>query len=143
VKTTKNSAKGTIMKHGASSGKIQTPLARARGLGSAHHGTGHWIVQRVTAIALIPLVLWLAWSVITLAGADYDTFTAWLAWPLNAVGMILFIIASFYHAALGLQVIIEDYVHCECLKIAKLLAVNLGLFALGAACVFSVLKVAL
>lgn len=122
---------------------IKTPLARARGLGSAGHGSGHWIAQRVTAIANIPLVIWLVYSIISLIGSDYAVFTAWLSEPINAVAMILFVISVFYHAALGLQVVIEDYVSCECMKIASIIGVKLGLFALAVAAVFSVLKVAL
>lgn len=123
--------------------RIQSPLAKARGLGSAGHGSHHWMAQRVTAIANIPLVLWLVYSVVALVGADYETFTSWLAQPINAVLMILFIISTFYHAALGLQVVIEDYIHCEAMKMFKLIGIKLALFALGVAAIFSILKVAL
>jgi succinate dehydrogenase / fumarate reductase membrane anchor subunit len=125
------------------SSRMQTPLAKARGLGSAGHGSSHWLAQRVTAIANIPLVIWLVYSIVGLAGVNYDLFVYWLSQPINAVLMILFVLNSFYHAAMGLQVVIEDYVHCECMKIAAIIGVKLGLFALGVACVFSVLKVAL
>jgi succinate dehydrogenase / fumarate reductase membrane anchor subunit len=122
---------------------LKTPLARARGLGSAGHGSGHWMAQRVTAIANIPLVIWLVYSVISLIGADYEVFTLWLAQPVHAVLMILFIVSVFYHAALGLQVVIEDYISCECMKMASIIGVKLGLFALAVAAIFSILKVAL
>lgn len=122
--------------------EIATPLKNARGLGSAHHGVGHWINQRVTAIANIPLMLWLVWNVVHLAGADYAAFTGWLAQPVNAILMILVIVSTFYHAALGTQVIVEDYVHCEAKKLATLIGLKLFFVAAGTACVFSVLKVA-
>jgi succinate dehydrogenase / fumarate reductase membrane anchor subunit len=122
---------------------MKSPLAKARGLGSAGHGSAHWFVQRVTAISSIPLVLWLVFSVLHLKGADYMTFTSWLAQPVNAVLMILLIISVFYHAALGLQVVVEDYIHCECMKLAKIIGIKLALFAMAVASIFSILKVAL
>jgi succinate dehydrogenase / fumarate reductase membrane anchor subunit len=120
---------------------IKTPLARAKGLGSAG-GVEHWWHQRVTAIALIPLSIWFVYSIVDLAGANYMTFTLWLASPLNAVLMILFIIASFYHAWLGVQVIVEDYVHNEFYKLSQLLIFKLAFFGLAVASIFSVLKIA-
>ncbi|MEQ8603102.1 MAG: succinate dehydrogenase, hydrophobic membrane anchor protein [Marivibrio sp.] len=121
---------------------LKTPLGAARGLGSAKSGTHHWIVQRITAIALVPLTIWFVFAAIGLAGGGYAEASAWLAQPINAVLMILLSIATFHHMQLGLQVVIEDYVHGEGVKIATLLAVKLGAFALGAAAVFSILKVA-
>lgn len=91
--------------------KLETPLAKARGLGSAKSGTGHWWWQRLTAIALVPLVIWLVWSLYAMAGADLETVRAWLARPLNSLLMVSTLIALFYHAQLGMQVVIEDYVH--------------------------------
>lgn len=120
---------------------IKTPLARARGLGAAHDGVGHWFNQRITAIANIPLGLWFAYSIVDLAGSDYYTFTSWLAQPVNAILMILFLISAFYHAALGTQVIAEDYIHNEGLKVVKLISLKLFFFAACVACVFSVLKI--
>lgn len=122
--------------------KIQSPLAKARGAGSAHNGVDHWIHQRITAVANIPLMLWLVWSVVNMQGWTYDAFTAWLAMPVNAILMILAVISVFYHAALGVQVIVEDYVHFEPCKIMKLVALRLFFFAAGVACIFSVLKIA-
>lgn len=122
---------------------IKTPLARARGLGAAGHGPEHWIKQRVSAIALIPLVVWFVMSIVSLYGADHETFTAWLAQPLNAVLSILFILASFTHAVLGTQVVVEDYIHCEWYKMFKLIGMKLFYFALGVASIFSILKIAL
>ena len=121
----------------------KSDMARATGLGSAGDGTHHWMAQRVSAIALVPLVFWALWSVVNLVGADHAAFTEWLSAPINAILMILFIVTTFYHAVLGNQVVIEDYVHCECLKIAKLIGQKLFFAALGVACVFSILQIAL
>lgn len=121
---------------------IKTPLARARGLGSAGHGASHWMHERVTSLALVPLVLWLVWSIIGLTGADYQSFTTWQAKPLNAVLMILLILTGFYHAALGCCVIAEDYIHHEGLKTLKLIGIKAFFLAASVACVFSVLKIA-
>ncbi len=120
---------------------FRSPLGTARGLGSAKAGTEHWMVQRLTAIALLPLTLWFVWSLLCMAGADYATFTAWLANPLIAVLMSAFSLMLFYHAALGLQVVVEDYVGGG-MRIASIVAVKL-LSALGAiACVISVVLIA-
>lgn len=124
-----------------SSERILSPLAKARGTGSAHHGSGHWMHQRITAVANIPLMLWLVWSVVHLPGAAYQDVSLWLAQPTNAILMILAVLSTFYHAVLGLQVVVEDYVHCEFSKIASLIAIRLAFAALGVAAIFSVLKV--
>ncbi len=122
--------------------KIQSPLARARGMGAAHEGAGHWWHQRVTAIANIPLMLWLMWSVAHMPSWSYGDVGAWLAVPCHAILMILAVMSVFYHALLGLQVVIEDYVHCEAVKIAGLIGLRLFFIAAGVACVFCILKVA-
>lgn len=122
--------------------KIVSPLARARGAGSAHHGSGHWMHQRITALANVPLMLWLVWSVVHLPGASYQDVSLWLSQPVNAILMILAVLSTFYHAVLGLQVVIEDYVHCAVSKIASLIVLRLAFTALGVAAIFSVLKVA-
>lgn len=124
-------------------GGLKTPLSRARGLGSARSGVHHWIVQRITAISNMLLGLWFVASVICMADATYVEIIGWLNAPVNAVLMILFVVSVFYHAMLGLQVVIEDYVHCEAFKIAKLVGMKLVFIALAVACVFSVLKIAL
>lgn len=121
--------------------RILSPLARARGAGSAHHGSGHWLHQRITAVANIPLMLWLVWSVVHMRGWEYADVTMWLAQPVNAILMVLAVLSTFYHAVLGLQVVIEDYVHCECMKLASLIGLRLVFVALGVAAIFSVLKV--
>lgn len=88
-----------------------TPYSAARGLGAAGGGARHWRAQRVSAIALVPLMLWLVWALAGGAAVDHAALTAWLARPVNLVLMILLLIAAFHHAALGLQVIAEDYIH--------------------------------
>jgi len=121
---------------------LRTKLSEARGLGSAKEGTHHWWVHRVTSVALIPLTLWFAFAVATMAGQSYEAVTAWLAAPVNAVLMLLFIVATFHHLHLGVQTILEDYVHIEGVKIAAILAVKLASGALGVAAAFAVLKIA-
>jgi succinate dehydrogenase / fumarate reductase membrane anchor subunit len=120
----------------------RTPLGRARGLGSAHHGVGHFIGQRASAVALLFLLLWGVWSALKLASSGYDGAVGWLHSPVNAGILVLLLGAVFYHARLGVQVIIEDYVHTTLAKTLGLLAntfVCFGAFVLAA---LSVLKVA-
>ena len=123
--------------------KFKNPLARARGLGSAKEGADHWFAQRITAIANIPLMLWLVWSMVGLKDSTYSEFTAWLAQPVTAILMILVILSTFYHAKLGSQVVTEDYIHCEGFKMVKLIGQKLFFFGLAIVCIFSILKVAL
>lgn len=112
-------------------------------LGSAHQGTGHFIQQRLTALGLIPLSLWLLVSLIGLAGADYAQFLAWVQTPWVTVLLLLFLIAAFYHAALGIDMVIEDYVHHYPLKLLALLLNRFILSALGLAAVLAVLRMVL
>ena len=130
------------MSHKWDDSGIKTPLARARGLGSAHDGVTHWWHQRVTAVANIPLMLWLVWAVVSMPDWSYVEFTAWLAMPVNAILMILAVISVFYHAALGTQTIVEDYFHVEWFKTMKIVGIKLFYLAASVACIFSVLKVA-
>lgn len=118
----------------------RSTLARAMGLGSAKEGVGHWWSQRISAVALIPLTLWFVASIIAHTGSEYATFIAWLRTPLVSILMILLLIAIFYHTALGLQVVIEDYVHSWA-KFAALVAVRLGCFALAAAGIITTLRI--
>jgi succinate dehydrogenase / fumarate reductase membrane anchor subunit len=94
-----------------SNNRLRTPLKNARGLGSAKDGTHHFVLQRITAIALVFLSLYVVGLIISLIGGDYAAVRASVASPCNAVLLIAFVIATFWHAKLGLQVIIEDYVH--------------------------------
>ena len=122
---------------------LRTPLALTKGLGSAKDGANHWTMQRLTAIANLVLIVWFLFSAIGLAGADYETTRAWLASPVSASLMLLLITSAFYHAKLGLQVVVEDYVHHEGLKIAALTAITLLIIALGVMCAVAVLKTSL
>ncbi|MGB1546984.1 MAG: succinate dehydrogenase, hydrophobic membrane anchor protein [Alphaproteobacteria bacterium] len=121
---------------------LRSPLGQVRGLGSAKEGTAHWWAQRVTAIALVPLSLWFVSSVLCLTGADHATTIAWIGAPGPAILLILLFTATFYHAQLGLQVVLEDYVHNEGLKLASILLVKSFCLVLGLAAVFGVLKIA-
>lgn len=123
--------------------KISTPTKNVRGLGSAKEGVQHFWRQRVTAVALIPLLIWFMSSIVAHVGADYAEIQAYLAQPLTAVLMLLFLGAGFYHMRLGIQVIIEDYIHKPGTKVALLLLNDFAAAAIGLACVFSVLKIAL
>lgn len=116
--------------------------ARARGLGSARRGTGAWRAERVTAVALVPLTLWFVASLVALGGADRATFLAWLGRPLPALLVILLLIAAFRHTALGLQVIIEDYMHSAA-KIPLLITTHVLCFAICVAGVLATLSIAL
>jgi|SRR5690625_1681506 len=122
---------------------FRTPIARAKGLGSAKSGVEFWLVQRVAAAALVPLVLWLLIGLIRHAGADYDSVRAWVGHPVNAVLMILLLGAMFHHAQLGMQVIYEDYIHTGWLKSAAIYLTKFAAYLLAAAASFAVLKVAL
>lgn len=122
---------------------MRSSLGRARGLGSAKEGVGHWWSQRVTAIALVPLSLWFVFSVVSLMGADHAAFHQWISTFGNALLMILTALALFYHAQLGMQVVIEDYVHGESAKVISLLVCRFLLFSLAVSCVLAVILVAL
>lgn len=120
---------------------LRTPLAKVKGLGSAKQGTHHWWYQRVTAVALIPLSIWFIYSLVSMASADYNSLTQWLRLPYVTILLIMFVVSLFYHAQLGLQVVIEDYIHSEWQKFACIIMIKF-LSVLGAlAAVLSVLNV--
>ena len=121
---------------------LRNPLARVRGLGSAKEGVQHWWLQRVTAMAMVPLTLWFVISVIAHPGAGRLEMVDWMSSPVSAALMIAFLVSLFWHAKLGLQVVIEDYVHNEACKIASLTAMTFAVVIVGIACVVSVLKLA-
>lgn len=120
---------------------IQTPLGRAQGLGSAKSGTHHFWHQRLTAVVLIPLMIWFVWAVARYTGAPYVEVVDFLHNPFNAGLMLLFVLTGLYHMVLGIQVVIEDYIHREITKLLLLIFVNLAAFAVGIMCVIAVLRI--
>ncbi len=121
---------------------LQTPLKRAIGLGSAKEGVHHWKAQRLTAIVMIPLSLWFVCNVASLAGGEYADLVTWIKQPFSAALMLLLLFSMFYHMALGLQVVIEDYVHTTWMKITLLLITQFGSILIGLASIVSVLLIA-
>ena len=120
---------------------LRTPLGKALGLGSAKDGTGHWWSQRVTAAALAILGLWFAIALASLDGFDFQTVRLWLAAPLNSILLIILVATLFYHSSLGVQVVIEDYVHEDGGKVVALvLAKFIHLFA-AVVGIFAVLRI--
>lgn len=122
---------------------MRSPLGRARGLGSAKDGVHHFWVQRVSALALIPLTLWFAFSVAQVAGADYYAVRHWLSSPTVAVTLVLFLATMLYHSALGVQVVVEDYLESEGLKMLVNVLQKFAHAIVAAASIFAVLKLAL
>lgn len=123
---------------------LNDPLKIARGTGSAHHGVEHWNAQKITAIALVPLNLWFIFSMISLYsnGGSYEAFIVWTGQPLNTTLLIAMMISMFYHAKLGVDVVVEDYISCVCLRKAKMLFQKLLFWFLTIASVVSILKIA-
>jgi len=122
---------------------LRSPLSRARGLGSARAGSKHWWAQQVTAMALVPLTLWFIWSVLHLTGASQADIVDWLSSPVRLALLLALIVATFHHLQLGLQVVIEDYVPHEGVKLASLLAIKGVCILLALICVISALTLGL
>jgi len=127
----------------ATSSSMRSALGKARSLGSARTGVSHWWSQRLTAIGMIPLVLYLVAGLVLHAGAEYHAARAWISAPFNATAALLFFGVGFYHASLGVQVIIEDYVSNERRRLLALVASKMVMTGLAALSLFSVLSVAL
>ncbi len=122
--------------------EMRSTLSRARGLGSAKEGVAHWWAQRVTAVALVPLTLWFVVSAVSLTGADYVAYKAWVGAHGNLLLLVLLIVILFYHTQLGLKVVIEDYVHGEAARVVSLIAVKFTVVLLAASSLLAVLRVA-
>ncbi len=120
---------------------LRTPLNRARGLGSAKDGLHHWWAQRLTAVALIPLVVWFAISLVMLSGADYAIVRAWIGSPFVMVLLILTIGIGLHHGQLGMQVVIEDYVHSEGVKLALIVGIRFLAVFFGLAAAVAILRI--
>jgi succinate dehydrogenase / fumarate reductase, membrane anchor subunit len=119
-----------------------TSIGRVRGLGPAHEGAHHWLVQRFTAIGNLVLMTWLLVSLVLLGDYGHAAVTKWLAHPVNATAMILLVTSLFWHARLGLQVLIEDYVHEAGTKFGVIALLNLATIGGGAFGIFSVAALA-
>ncbi len=122
---------------------LRSPLGRVAGLGSAKDGVSHWWMQRVTAVALVPLTLWFLFSLLSLPAYDYLTVRSWVGLGWSPVFLVLLIVALSYHSALGLQVVIEDYVHLKPVKVGALLASTFVHLIVAVAGIFAILKIAL
>ncbi len=122
---------------------LRTPLSLARGLGSAKEGTHHWWAQRLTAIALIPLCVWLIYSLVSMTGMEHSVVIEWIDSPIVTVLLILFIFSLFYHAQLGMQVVIEDYIESEVLKISSIILNKFVMLFAGLVSIVAVLRVSL
>ena len=120
---------------------LRTPLSRARGLGSAKEGVHHFWAQRITAVALIPLVVWFAISLIMMSGADYAVVRAWLGSPVVMVLMTLTIVIGLHHGQLGMQEVGEDYVHNEGMKLALIVLLRFTAVFFGLAVIVAILRI--
>ena len=120
---------------------LRSPLNRARGLGSAKSGVHHFWVQRLTAVALIPLVIWFAVSLVMLSGADYGMARAWIGSPVVMVLLILTIVIGLQHGQLGIQVVIEDYVHNDGVKLALIVGVKFIAVLFGLAATVAIMRI--
>lgn len=132
------------MPHYKEGQEFYSPLKKVKGLGSAKSGVHHWINQRLTAIALLILMPWALWSIHTnILGASHEEVVAWLSQPLNTILAILLVISIHYHAVLGIQVVVEDYIHKEWFKIMKLVGQRLVYIASAVACIYALVSIAL
>ncbi len=121
---------------------LNTPLSKVKGLGSAKEGTMHFWHQRLTALVLIPLVLWFGFSIAAMP-VDHATLTGWVAHPAVAIALILLILASFYHSQLGLQIIIEDYVSTHSIRTVSIILTNFLCLLFAIIGIVAVLKITL
>jgi succinate dehydrogenase / fumarate reductase membrane anchor subunit len=119
---------------------MRTPLGQVRGLGSARQGTGHFWYQRLTSVANIPLSIFVIALVVLHIGDDHTSIAATLGSPMVSIGLMMFILSTVYHMYLGMQTIIEDYVHHEGLRLLSLMSSTFFCFAIGFACLFAILK---
>jgi succinate dehydrogenase / fumarate reductase membrane anchor subunit len=121
---------------------LQTPLHKVQGLGASHSGTGHFWRQRVTALALVPLGLWFTFAILGLVGTNEVVILSFLAHPWNALLMAAFAAILLYHMSLGLQVVVDDYVHNTGLKIFSILLIRFVVIAAISTCLFALIRIA-
>jgi succinate dehydrogenase / fumarate reductase, membrane anchor subunit len=121
---------------------LESPLGKFIGHGSARDGTGHWWSQKLTAVALIPLTIWFVFAVLGMDSFDYASVRLWIGAPLNAILLILFTVSALYHSDLGLQVVVEDYVH-GATKVLTLMVLKFMHVALAVAVVYSIIIISL
>ena len=122
--------------------KLVSPIAKAKGLGSAHHGAEHKLLHDITTLMNIPLVGWIIYSIYSLRNATYEEFMMWMAHPVSIIALILFVIVALKHFALELQVVYEDYISCKCLRMIKVVGMKIFFLALGITTIVSILKIA-
>ena len=121
--------------------RYQTPLGRVKGLGSAHAGSVSWLAQKVSAVVLALLFLWFAFSFASLYGKSFEEVLFWVGTPMNTVLLVVLVVAGIYHAIVGLQVLIEDYVSKTCQRIVILSAMRVILSVIGVAIVWAIIRV--
>lgn len=122
---------------------MRSPLGRAEGLGSSRSGSHHWVVERLEAVALVPLTIWFIFSIIHLAGASHQQVIDWLSSPITIALMLILIAFTFHHLQLGVQSVLNDYVHDEWFRVPAILAVRAVCLFLALVCIISVLKIGL
>ena len=127
----------------AAAGRFRTPLKNVRGLGSAKEGIHHFVIQRMTAVALVPLTLWLVWLVLRVLHADYAQARALVHDPINATLLLALVLALFWHVQLGVQVVLEDYVHTRWLEVTSQVLVKFFCIMGALASAFAIVRVAL
>ena len=120
---------------------LRSPIGRVLGLGAAKEGVSHWWSQRVTSVALLLLGLWFVSALLRMPNFSYEFVTAWIAAPINAVLLLLLIGTLVYHSQLGVQVVVEDYVHHHGLKIATMMLLTFAHVAVAALAIFAVLRI--
>jgi succinate dehydrogenase / fumarate reductase membrane anchor subunit len=121
---------------------LRSPLGRVLGLGSARGGSSHWYAQRVTAVALVLLTLWFVLSLASLADASYEQVIGWLRWPFNSALALLLVVAGAWHAVLGLQVVVDDYVSDKGTRLLVLIAIKFAFVLAAVVGVLAVLRIA-
>jgi succinate dehydrogenase / fumarate reductase membrane anchor subunit len=121
---------------------LRSPIGRVTGLGAAKEGVGHWWSQRVTSVALVLLGLWFVAALLRMPSLSHEVVVAWISMPFNSVLLLLLIGTLVYHSQLGVQVVVEDYVHHHGLKIATMMSITFAHVAMAALAIFAVLRIA-